>query len=109
MIQVGLKMGTVMMLQTIRSATLMGSDCCGSNVNTDWCTECICYADLDCAAPLELIANGFCNDEANTAGCGYDGGDCCGDCVNTDVCTECTCFDGGALSPDISCESKQFF
>ena len=58
---------------------------------------------------MELIGNGFCNDEANTAGCGYDGGDCCGDCANTDFCTECTCFDGGALSPDISCKLKEYF
>ena len=61
---------------------------------------------MDCTTPLELIGDGFCNDEANTAGCNYDGGDCCGDCANTDVCTECTCFDGGALSSDISCKSK---
>ena len=83
-----------------------GGECCGPNVDTQYCTDCICYADLDCAAPLDLIGNSFCNDEANTADCGYDGGDCCGDCANTDVCTECTCFDGGALSPDISCKSK---
>ena len=82
------------------------SDCCGSNVNTQYCTECICYADLDCTAPLDLIGNGFCNDEANTAGCSYDGGDCCGDCANTDLCTECTCYDGGALPNDLSCKSK---
>ena len=64
---------------------------------------------MDCTAPLALIGNSFCNDEANTAGCGYDGGDCCGDCANTDVCTECTCFDGGALSPDISCKPWNYF
>ena len=59
---------------------------------------------MDCAAPLALIGNSFCNDEANTAGCGYDGGDCCGDCANTDLCTECTCHDEGALSFDVSCK-----
>ena len=85
-----------------------GGDCCGSNVNTDWCTDCICYADLDCTAPLDLIGNGFCNDEANTAGCGYDGGDCCGDCANRDLCSECTCYDGGALPLDISCKSRKY-
>ena len=83
--------------------------CCGSNVNTQYCTECICYADLNCAAPLALIGNSFCNDEANTAGCGYDGGDCCGDCANTDVCTECTCHDEGALPVDLSCKSQEYF
>ena len=79
------------------------------NVNTDFCTECICYADLDCAAPLELIANGFCNDEANTAGCGYDGGDCCGDCANMNLCTECSCHDEGALPLDLSCKPWEYF
>ena len=51
-----------------------------------------------------MTGNGFCNDEANTAGCGYDGGDCCGDCANTDLCTECTCHDEGTLSLDVSCK-----
>ena len=110
-----------------------GGDCCGSNVNTQDCTECICYADIDCAAPLNLIGNGFCNDEANTAGCNYDGGDCCiaslsligdgycddeantaectydggdccGDCVNTDFCTACICHLGGEPAIDLSCK-----
>ena len=43
-------------------------DCCGLNVDKQHCAECICYENLDCAVPLELIANSFCNDEANTAG-----------------------------------------
>ena len=64
---------------------------------------------MDCDAPLALIGNSFCNDEANTAGCSYDGGDCCGDCANTDLCTECTCHDEGALSLDLSCKSKEYF
>ena len=69
-------------------------DCCGPNVNTQYCTECICFEDLDCAVPLELIANGFCNDEANTENCNYDNGDCCGSCVVTTNCVECACLDG---------------
>jgi hypothetical protein len=69
--------------------------------------ECICFEDLSCAAPLALIGDGFCDDEANTEGCSYDGGDCCGDCANTDLCTECSCHDGGALLLDISCKSKE--
>ena len=83
-----------------------GGDCCGSNVNTQYCTECICFEYMDCTAPLALIGNSICNDETNNAGCGYDGGDCCGDCVNTDFCTECTCHDEGALPLDLSCKSK---
>ena len=81
-----------------------GGDCCGSNVDTQHCTECICYADLDCVAPLTLIGNGFCNDEANTAGCSYDGGDCCVECINTELCTECICQDGGEPAIDLSCK-----
>ena len=86
-------------------------DCCGSNVNTQYCTQCICYADQDCTAPLiQLLGNGFCNDEANNAGCGYDGGDCCGDCANTDLCSECTCHDEGKNSSvDLSCKSREYF
>ena len=84
-------------------------DCCGPNINTQYCTECICFEDLDCRVPLELIANGFCNDEANTAGCGYDGGDCCGECANTDLCTECTCHEDLASSLDISCKLREYF
>ena len=26
----------------IEGCNFDGGDCCGSNVNTDWCTECIC-------------------------------------------------------------------
>ena len=66
--------------------------------------ECICFEDLSCAAPLALIGDGFCDDEANTGGCSYDGGDCCGDCANTDICAECTCHDDGTLSLDVSCK-----
>ena len=44
---------------------------------------------MDCAVPLELIANGFCNDEANNAECLYDGGDCCGGLI---IGTSCKYF-----------------
>ena len=71
-----------------------GGDCCGSNVDTGWCDECLCYEDLYCAAPLELIGNGHCNDETNNANCNYDGGDCCGSCANTEYCSDCLCHAG---------------
>ena len=90
------------------SCSYDGGDCCGPNVDTQYCTDCICYADLDCRASLDLIGNGFCNDEANTAGCNYDGGDCCGDCANTDLCSECTCHDEGALPVGLSCKSREY-
>ena len=47
---------------------------------------------LDCPVPIELIGNGFCNDEANNAGCNFDNGDCCGTCVNVDYCLVCECL-----------------
>ena len=62
--------------------------------------------NLSCAAPPTLIGNGFCNDEANTAECSYDGGDCCGECINTELCTECICQDGGEPAVDLSCKVK---
>ena len=40
----------------------------------DYCTLCICHEECD--APMELIGNGVCDDEANNEGCKYDGGDC---------------------------------
>ena len=45
---------------------------------------------LDCSY-LELIGDGFCNDETNNENCNYDGGDCCVN-VNTDHCSECKCY-----------------
>ena len=81
--------------------------CCGSNVNTQYCTECICYEDLNCAAPLALIGNGFCNDEANTAGCSYDGGDCCGNNVKKNFCKTCECLDPNFVE-STGCEYPQW-
>ena len=63
---------------------------------------------MSCAAPLALIGNGFCNDEANTAGCTYDGGDCCGECINTELCTACVCHAEAAPAIDISCKLLVF-
>jgi hypothetical protein len=58
---------------------------------------------LDCAYG-QLVGNGHCNDEANSADCLYDGGECCGGCVNTDHCSDCLCYDGGAFGADTSCK-----
>ena len=77
-----------------------GGDCCGVNINTDFCTECICYEELNCAAPLDLIGNGFCNDESNNEDCNYDGGDCCGSCANTEYCSDCLCHAGSPMNMD---------
>ena len=40
----------------------------------------------------ELVSDGFCDDEANTKSCDYDGGDCCGPNVLIDYCTICECI-----------------
>ena len=79
-------------------------DCCGYNVDTQYCTECICFEDLSCTASLSLIGDGYCDDEANMAVCTYDGGDCCGECINTELCTECICQEGGEPAIDYSCK-----
>jgi hypothetical protein len=68
-----------------------GGDCCGSNVNTQYCIECVCKSSLGCDKDF-WIGDGFCDDETNTEVCQFDGGDCCGSNVNTSYCTECICY-----------------
>ena len=86
-----------------------GGDCCGTNVNiaSGGCSECICYDDLPCDAPIELIGNGFCDDETNNQKCEFDGGDCCGDCIKTDYCLNCVCYVPSAI--DYSCKLYFFW
>ena len=78
-------------------------DCCGSNVNTEYCNECVCFWDIGCATPT-LKGNGVCNDESNNANCNFDGGDCCGECINTDLCSECVCHEEAEPEIDHSCK-----
>ena len=104
-----------------------GGDCCRYNINTERCTECMCFAQEMCQAGVHpFVGDGVCNDETNIAECGYDGLDCClnpntvgdgicndgtnhpecnydgGDCclmnVNTDSCSECNCLEGGVIT-----------
>ena len=68
-------------------------DCCGFNVNTDFCSNCRCYFNETCIADTHpLVGDGFCNDETNHALCNYDLGDCCGFNVNNDLCSNCSCL-----------------
>ena len=78
-----------------------GGDCCGSNVNTDYCNVCQCLeggggvsggttTGVGCN---QYIGDGFCDDINNNLDCTYDGGDCCGSNVNTQYCTECQCLE----------------
>ena len=65
-----------------------GGDCCGPDVNTQYCTECQC---LGCAK-TNWVGDGFCDDFTNNPECTYDGGDCCGPDVDTKYCQECECL-----------------
>ena len=48
---------------------------------------------LACSSPTpNWIGDGYCDDENNNAGCGFDGGDCCGPDIKTAFCTECQCL-----------------
>ena len=59
-----------------------GGDCCGSCINTDYCTYCTCIGDVTGnGVPNALVGDGHCDDEMNTAECNFDGGDCCGHCA----------------------------
>ena len=42
---------------------------------------------------LELIGDGFCNDETNNENCNYDDGDCCGPEVDKKYCADCICHE----------------
>ena len=45
---------------------------------------------------IELVGDGYCNDESNNRHCNFDGGDCCYKCVSTLFCLECECLTGNA-------------
>ena len=83
-----------------------GGDCCGPNVQTNWCDVCECKQPVTtqpvttvvvttpsqqgCQVP-SWVEDGYCDDENNFADCDFDGGDCCGPNVNTFYCTACEC------------------
>ena len=76
-----------------------GGDCCGYNINTDFCSDCKCYVNEACVGGTHpFVGDGFCNDETNNADCNYDGGDCCGVCVVKTKCTECPCLGAGNIT-----------
>ena len=76
-----------------------GGDCCGSNINTNYCSECLCLEEGGGGSGESCnqgwISDGYCDDINNNRDCTYDGGDCCGPNVNTDWCTVCQCLEGG--------------
>jgi len=103
-----------------------GEDCCGPNVNTQYCTECSCQdpnggnggsstttsanSTTTGGCNSGWIGNNYCDDINNNMGCTYDGGDCCDGCggvVNTQWCSVCEFLDpngsrGGTTCPPIT-------
>merc|ERR1711910_228913 len=83
-----------------------GGDCCGDDVKTQYCKECLCLDPSEkattttteapckdsCGSP-QWKGDDWCDDENNNCGCEWDGGDCCGDNVKTQYCDECLCLD----------------
>ena len=97
-----------------------GGDCCGPNVNTQYCTACQCLSDGGssggngtlatttpslttnsggCSDP-QYVGDNYCDDGNNNQECNYDGGDCCGFCIITDYCTYCECHLGNYSNHD---------
>ena len=84
-----------------------GGDCCGSNANMNYCTECQCLEGGGSSGGITttsgttvsvgcnqwFLGDGFCDDAYNNLDCNYDGGDCCGSNVNTLFCSECQCLE----------------
>merc|ERR1711881_252261 len=84
-----------------------GGDCCGDDVNTQYCSACECLDPSEqpttTAAPapppsdacgnIQWQGDNYCDDGNNNAGCEWDGGDCCGNDVNTQYCSVCACLD----------------
>ena len=80
-----------------------GGDCCGSNVNVQYCTECQCLdvgggggegtttssgTTNSGSCNLAWMEDGYCDEINNNSDCNYDGGDCC-DCQ---WMAECWCL-----------------
>ena len=94
-----------------------GGDCCGANVNTEYCSACLCLesggggiggtttssittsssgttSTTSGGCNQGWTGDGYCDDINNNVGCNFfDGGDCCGANVNTQYCTECLCLE----------------
>ena len=69
-------------LSNVAECNYDGGDCCEMKmkINTERCTECVCYLEETCADELghPFVADGFCNDETSSIeACMFDGDDCC--------------------------------
>ena len=81
-----------------------GGDCCGDDVRTKYCQECLCLdpKQQDTTTPSSCTdtcgdqnrkGNGLCDDENNNCGCEWDGGDCCGGLLRCTGSEKCDCLD----------------
>merc|ERR1711981_266560 len=95
-----------------------GGDCCGDDVNEQYCSTCECLDDGategstegssedptggpteppmdECGAP-QWFGDTYCDDENNNPECGFDGGDCCQEDPNDgwdNYCEFCDCLE----------------
>ena len=106
-----------------------GGDCCGDNVNTQFCSACECLdpnggddgtTDPPTEPPTEpptqppigeceypgWFGDNYCDDGNNNEECGWDGGDCCGDNVNTQYCSVCEYLIYDQLFPCLKRDQK---
>ena len=88
-----------------RHCSFDGGDCCGTCVNSKYCSECECIGE-NSGIMNAFLDNDICEDELNHGDCMFDGLDCCGYDWNNDgdyddwneivpgntaLCTECLC------------------
>ena len=105
-----------------------GGDCCGSEVDKQFCKDCQCKDPTFNTSPTTTPRpttrtptfaprtptpsgicefpgykkDGACDDLSNNEDCNWDGGDCCGPEVNTELCLDCECLDpkySSAIAP----------
>ena len=90
-----------------------GGDCCGYEIKTEECLECMCLHEETCVAGYHpLVGDGVCNSEINIAACNFDGNDCCsnpemvgnGICNNQTNHADCDYDAGDCCGPDLSCK-----
>ncbi len=97
----------------IKDCAYDGGDCCSEHGILVLCKECTCTHTVEWPVPLEeqckfytLVANGICNDEANTEVCFFDGGDCCLLTVDDSACEDCLCVYDDSVHNDIEVEQE---
>merc|ERR1711997_706547 len=100
-----------------------GGDCCGDDVNEQYCSVCECLEGGTTEGPTEgpsdcidqWIGDDYCDDENNNAACGFDGGDCCQENPIDgwdQYCSDCLCLEMPETTegPDGSnCELPHWF